>query len=43
MVVPGSGMRRCPWDIGDRFPAIGVETVTDGTRRAREADRLQVL
>jgi hypothetical protein len=36
-------MRRCPWDIGDRFPAIGVETVTDGTGCALEAGRLQVL
>jgi hypothetical protein len=43
LVIPGSGMRRYPWDIGDRFPAVGVEAVTDGTRRAREADRIQVL
>jgi hypothetical protein len=42
-VVPGSGMRRCPRDIGNRFPAIGVETVADGTGRALEAGRLQVL
>ncbi len=43
VVVPGSGMRRCPWDVGDRFPAIGVEAVTDGSGRALEADRLEVL
>src|ERR1700727_1137502 len=40
LVGPSSGVRRCPRDIGDRFPAIGVEAVTDGARRALEADRL---
>lgn len=30
MVIPGSRMRRRPGDIGDHFPAIGAETVTDG-------------
>ena len=43
LVIPGPGMRRCPGDIGDRFPAISVEAVTDGTRSALEADRLQML
>ena len=43
LVGPGSGVRRCPGDIGDRFPAIGVEALTDRTRRALEADRLQML
>jgi hypothetical protein len=33
-------MRRGARDIGDYFPAVGVETVTDGTGRALEADRL---
>jgi hypothetical protein len=40
IVVPGAGMRRGARDIGDYFPAAGVETVTDGTGRALEADRL---
>jgi hypothetical protein len=26
--------------VPDYFPAVGVETVTDGTGRALEADRL---
>jgi hypothetical protein len=43
LVIPGSGVRRCPGDIGDRFPAISVEAATDGTRRALEADCLQML
>jgi hypothetical protein len=43
LVGPSSWVRRCPGHIGNRLSAVGVEAVTDGARRAFEADRLQML